>query len=184
MPKDCTRCEKPYPLAAFIDESGNERVQCPHCRELGRARSKRFYKRNAKLVSSKVRKYRRRDPLAHRIRKRAQNSRYRAKYPEKRAKKQKAYRAGRRGRMLALNLSRREYIKRASFPGNEEAIAKIYEKAARLRADGHKIDVHHIVPLKAIDPITRQHVACGLHVPWNLGIRSKAFNLKQSNKLS
>lgn len=40
--------------------------------------------------------------------------------------------------------------------------------------------VDHIVPLKAKDPITREHIACGLHVPWNLQILPKALNLKKN----
>jgi hypothetical protein len=46
------------------------------------------------------------------------------------------------------------------------------------------LEVDHIVPLKAIDPITRKHIACGLHVPWNLQILPRFVNRSKSNKIS
>lgn len=43
-------------------------------------------------------------------------------------------------------------------------IAEIYNA----RLPGEHVD--HIIPLKGIDPVTREHVVCGLHVHQNLQI--------------
>ena len=39
--------------------------------------------------------------------------------------------------------------------------------------------VDHVVPLKGIDPVTKKHVVCGLHVPWNLCYMPGAENQKK-----
>lgn len=52
--------------------------------------------------------------------------------------------------------------------------AKAYRRAATTGLPHH---VDHIVPLVAKHPVTRQHVACGLHVPWNLCVETAADNL-------
>lgn len=62
---------------------------------------------------------------------------------------------------------RREYnIKRRGLGGDwvgyKDDIKIIYADTP----EGCHVD--HIVPLKGIDPVTKMHVVCGLHVPWNL----------------
>lgn len=57
------------------------------------------------------------------------------------------------------------------FDGYDEAIAQIYKDA---RKAGKHVD--HTIPLNG-------DTVCGLHVPWNLQIVSKEYNLWKSNKL-
>ena len=57
-------------------------------------------------------------------------------------------------------------------------IVSIYTEAdRRVVATGVRHHVDHVVPLVAKHPVTRQHVACGLHVPWNLCVETAADNL-------
>lgn len=46
---------------------------------------------------------------------------------------------------------------------------------------GNQVD--HIVPLKAIDPETKEHIASGLHVPWNLQYLTTKENIEKKNRL-
>lgn len=64
--------------------------------------------------------------------------------------------------VMAHNTARRIHKKRAAFVGYEAEIRAVYAACP----SGH--DVDHITPLVGIDRITRCHVVCGLHVPWNL----------------
>jgi len=58
-----------------------------------------------------------------------------------------------------------------------EEIWQLYKDCPR----GYHVD--HIVPLKAVEPTTNRHIACGLHVPWNLQHLSKSENHKKKNRL-
>lgn len=49
-----------------------------------------------------------------------------------------------------------------NFVGYDEQMKAFY----RERPEGFHVD--HVVPLKGVDRDTKQHVVCGLHVPWNL----------------
>lgn len=57
-------------------------------------------------------------------------------------------------------------------------IVGIYAEAdRRATMTGVPHHVDHVIPLVAKHPVTRQHVACGLHVPWNLCVETAANNL-------
>jgi hypothetical protein len=45
--------------------------------------------------------------------------------------------------------------------------------------EGYQVD--HVVPIKVINA-KREHIACGLHVPWNLQYLPAQENLRKSNK--
>ena len=49
-----------------------------------------------------------------------------------------------------------------NFVGYDEQMKALY----RERPEGFHVD--HVIPLKGISRGTKQHVVCGLHVPWNL----------------
>lgn len=55
------------------------------------------------------------------------------------------------------------------------AIRDIHKEAKRLRRDGFRVEVDHVVPL--LSP-----AVCGLNVPWNLRIIPKKTNNAKGNR--
>jgi hypothetical protein len=63
---------------------------------------------------------------------------------------------------IARVKARKAQQSKSLFAAFKREVAAIYAACP----EGH--DVDHVVPIKGTDPVTRQHVVCGLHVPWNL----------------
>jgi len=57
----------------------------------------------------------------------------------------------------------------------QDRIDQIYEKAKRLRREGHDMVVDHIIPIS-------NDLVCGLHVPWNMQILTRVENSAKNNK--
>lgn len=70
----------------------------------------------------------------------------------------------------------RNFLRRRMGGSYPEHKQRIFEIIAA-RPNGHHVD--HIVPLKGIHPVTREHVVCGLNVPWNLQYLSGEDNMRK-----
>lgn len=88
-----------------------------------------------------------------------------------------------RGKKNFYTRMRQKNIKQATPSWtNRELIKQIYIAAAKLtHGRKRKYHVDHIIPLKGIDPHTRFHVVCGLHVPDNLQILTERRHKKKLN---
>lgn len=176
--KKCKRCTKAKPLAKFLTEAGRECKHCDACREDGRRRFKKSYKKNPKAVMRRIAAYRATlNPEIPKGWSRESMRLWRQRYPDRVAKKNAAYSSRHKGKMLAHRRART--LRQAqAMPkwANVRKIERIYILAARLRAEGQDVHVEHVLPL-------RGRAVCGLHVHTNLKIRSAAFNMKKSNKV-
>lgn len=113
---------------------------------------------------------------AGRIAKRKYDNKFAKENPEKVREKRKRL----RGYYKEVSTRRNRQLEKASL-GNisiDETI-KIYHNCP----DGYHVD--HIVPVKAYDMRNgkREHVACGLHVSWNLQYLPAKKNLEKSCNL-
>lgn len=64
-------------------------------------------------------------------------------------------------------------------------IEAVYERAREMTEEtGVPHEVDHIVAIKAVDPSSGTHVCCGLHVPANLQVLTRARNRSKSNRFS
>ena len=104
-----------------------------------------------------------------------------ARSNEQRQQYRKAWKEKHPEAVKASTKHRRDKHKQATpawlTPEHKRQIKQIYVDAMTVsRITGVPYVVDHIVPLRGED-------VCGLHVPWNLQIMTRAENLKKSNKL-
>lgn len=152
--------------------------QCSSCREKGRNRFQKHYANNSKRVLERISAYRNANPEAYKALKSKANRGYRKRNPDAVRKSNARYNKRNKGRVLALNRERSVRLMKAFLQKHRKEVQEIYARAARLRAEGQNVHVHHIVPLKGTNR-NGEHVACGLHVPWNLQIVPAEYNLKK-----
>lgn len=91
-------------------------------------------------------------------------------YENKKARNRKWYENNKDWRR-ACNLRRKGLG--GKFEEYRTEIKKIYEN----KPAGCHVD--HIVPLKGLCPITKVHIVCGLHVPWNLQYLNGEDNMRK-----
>ena len=109
---------------------------------------------------------------------RALAAKYREKYPEKVKENSRKAVIFRKPQRAAYEMMRnaRKLQATPSWLSNDELLwIKSYYVAAKQY--GFNLAVDHIVPLRGKD-------VCGLHVPWNLCLRTKSDNSKKHNKLT
>lgn len=138
-----------------------------------REQQKEYYEKNKERISARNKEYYRnnREKVCQRVKE------YREANPELIKKRKKKWRRDSRDWVLANNASRRALHKKATPKWlsnlHKDQIREIYKKSIfykdLLNKDFH---VDHIIPLKGEN-------VCGLHVPWNLRVVTKEFNLKK-----
>jgi hypothetical protein len=173
----CARCSVEKPLELFTAE-GKVYKQCSSCRAAGRARFARAWAKDRPAVEARIKRWRTEtNPAAARAIKKRQDKLYVQRHPEKKAAKNRRWRKRNPGKATA-NTRAYQLRKAMQMPkwADADAIKLIYLLAAQLRAEGHDVEVDHVVPLKGRD-------RSGLHVADNLQIVPKVFNTRKSNKL-
>jgi hypothetical protein len=206
--KKCNDCKN---LKQFIDFNKDSRAKdglCLYCRDCRKSQKKKEYSRDKENILSQQKKYR--DGNKQAIKERS--AKFRAKNGDKiRARQNEAYHKEKEKRLDYARkryAENKEVIKgrvKQYCKENRSKVAAIKAKyrAAKYQAtpnwltkkhlqeieefytlaqelawlnEGEVLQVDHIVPLQGKD-------ICGLHVPWNLQILTKADNIRKFNKL-
>ena len=155
--------------------------------EQAKAAKRRYYERNMEACKERAVAHKAQDPEKEKARLRQwhldNKDRVRARVREWKnanAAKVKAgkdqYRANNPG-LWATYCGKRRAGKKQATPAwaDHEKIARIYELAAVLNADGCAFEVDHVVPLKS-------PIVCGLHVESNLQLLPKLNNRSKGNR--
>lgn len=155
--------------------------------EQAKAAKRRYYERNKAACVARAAAHAAKDPEKEKARLRQWNATNREQVREKNRAWKKAnpakvradkerYRAENPG-LWATYCGKRRAGKKQATPAwaDHEKIARLYELAAVLNADGCAFEVDHVVPLKS-------PIVCGLHVENNLQLLPKLDNRSKGNR--
>jgi hypothetical protein len=208
MLKKCNSCFVEKHFIEFSKDSRAKDGLCYYCRLCRKDQKKKEYNTNKDKILQKCKEYRIKNSEklnSHQAEYRAKNRQSirvkqneiyqknkeerleyaRKKYVENTEvikSRVKKYNKENRSKCNALNAKRRAAQYNATPDWlTKEHLAEIEEfyvlaKELAWLNEGETLQVDHIVPLQGKD-------VCGLHVPWNLQILTKAENVKKFNKL-
>lgn len=91
-------------------------------------------------------------------------------YEQKKERNRRWYAKNREWRRL-YNIERKSFG--GFYPEYRDKLREIFAN----RPDGCHVD--HIVPLRGIHPVTKEHIVCGLNVPWNLQYLDGETNIRK-----
>lgn len=147
---------------------------------------KTYNKNNKKKVAKRTKKYR----IANATKLSEYNKKYRLEKGQRIKERKKQYRQCNKGRIASANAARRAIKLKAKppwlTPKQQKQIDAMFTLRDRLKKEtGVPYHVDHIVPLIAKKLMGGKyvHVACGLHVPWNLQVVPAKQNLSKGPKL-
>lgn len=165
---------------------GQERAKYAKHKKRIQAYKKEYYKHNAERLKlkSKTRYQANRETiLAKEKKKRDTNEEYKLR----KKVTHKLWAARNKARLAASKAGYRKAVKKATPPWlsaeQQASIDALYAlRDSLIYLTGQQYHVDHIVPLTAKNILDGkyQHVACGLHVPWNLQVTTARYNLTKN----
>jgi len=191
----CTKCHHVKLLECFGLDKHKASGRVSACKECKAAGDKARYQRNADVLREQARERANRayatDPAyasrvkaasLARTRANAEENRQRARdwrkaNPEAHRANASAWQRNNPAAAAAIGARKRAAKGRALPPwANRDAIRKVYAEAAALRAQGHDVEVDHIIPLQGKN-------VSGLHVENNLRVIPALDNARKGNRL-
>lgn len=166
--KTCAMCKVPKELDAFPRSKAEKDGRFAYCRLCNSARRKYGAPPKTEEQKEKARAAGRAWHKANREKVAARKRNAVNKHRERINRYQRVHQANKRAKKLR------------AMPAwaDEEHIKRFYSEAEIMTVlTGIKHEVDHIVPLNGIG-------VCGLHVPANLRVVTREFNLKKGNKLT
>lgn len=175
--KRCPNCESLKDLSAFYPHKSTKSGYSSWCKECLSKRNKEFYLKEKELIIN-------RSKLRFEKNRHEMNERRKAWYYQNKHRQiQSNIRWAKNNREKVYLYASKRYQRLADATpewltdDHWKAIESVYAEASRTtELAGFDCQVDHIIPLNGKN-------VCGLHVPWNLRVVSKAYNCKKNNRL-
>ena len=175
MSKICTKCGEEKAFGEFYSNKSKKDGLDGVCKPCKRGNNSASYQRTKENHLKRTRAWR----AAHKDKVAAYSRAQRERNPEKtKATSRRSY-LRKPHYFVAKNAERRARIMQQTIRLNEsdsQYMIDIYKHSRALtKSTGVKHEVDHIVPLAG-------KIVCGLHVPWNVEIKTRAANRRKSSK--